>query len=142
MCFSTKIINAILCKKLIGKSKFLLVVDLKLNNFGLNKIIMKNHFDLKIDYNKRSVEINVQILSGELPKIIYSVKPKDEELIKHFNNVKQFYFHINSVITYNKLLEIKNYVIYDYIDPSIKNTDIAFEFAVWKNLLTYTIREE
>ena len=142
MCFSTKIINAILYKKLIEKSKFLLVVDLKLNNIGLNKIIMKNHFDLKIDYNKRSVEINVQILSGELPKTIYSVKPKDEELIKHFNNVKQFYFHINSVITYNKLLEIKNYVIYDYIDPSIKNTDIAFEFAVWKNLLTYTIREE
>ena len=84
----------------------------------------------------------MQILSGEHPKIIYSVKPKDEELIKHFNNVKQFYFHINSVITFNKLLEIKNYVIYDYIDPSIKNTYIAFEFAVWKNLLTYTIREE
>ena len=40
------------------------------------------------------------------------------------------------------VLNIKNYVIYDYIDPSIKNTDIAFEFAVWKNLLTYTIREE
>ena len=103
---------------------------------------MKNNFDLKIEYNERTVEIKVQILWSELPKIIYSVTPKDEELIKHFNNVKQFYFHINSVITYNKLLEIKNYVIYDYIDPSIKNTDIAFEFAVWKNLLTYTIREE
>lgn len=119
-----------------------MVFDVKLNNFGLNKIIMKNNFDLKIEYNERPVEINVQILSGELPKIIYSFKPKDEELIKHFKNVKQFYFHINSVITYNKLLEIKNYVIYDYIDPSIKNTDIEFEFAVWKNLLACTLREK
>ena len=131
-----------LSKKLNEKRRYLLVVDGKLNNFGLNKIIMKNHFDLKIEYNERTVEINVQILSGELPKIIYSVKPKDEELIKHFKNVKQFYFHINSIITYNKLLEIKNYVIYDYIDPSIKNTDIEFEFAVWKNLLACTLREK
>lgn len=131
-----------LCKKLNGKRRFLLVVDVKLNNFGLNKIIMKNNFDLKIEYNERPVEINVQILSGELPKIIYSVKPKDEELIKQFKNVKQFYFHINSVITYNKVLEIKNYVIYDYIYSSIKNTDIEFEFAVWKNLLVSTLRKE
>lgn len=45
---------------------------------------MKNNFDLKIEYNERTVEIKVQILSSELPKIIYSVTPKDEELIKHW----------------------------------------------------------
>jgi hypothetical protein len=100
---------------------------------------MNNHFDLSINYNGRQAEITVQVLSSELPKIVYSVTPKDEDLKKHFKNVKQFYFHINSEINYHKLLEIKNYVIYDYIDTEIKNADVLFEFAVWNTLLKYNI---
>lgn len=96
---------------------------------------MENYFNLTINYNGQQVEITVQILSSELPKIVYSVTPKDEELKKHFKNVKQFYFHIHSEINSHKLLEIKNYVIYDYIDNKIKNTDVLFEFEVWNTLL-------
>lgn len=100
---------------------------------------MGNHFNLTINYNGQQVEITVQILSSELPKIVYSVTPKDEELKKHFKNVKQFYFHIDSAINYQELLEIRNYVIYDYIDTKIKNTDVLFEFGVWNTLLKYKL---
>jgi predicted DNA-binding ArsR family transcriptional regulator len=100
---------------------------------------MNDHFDLSINYNGRLVEIKVQILSRELPKIIYAVSIKDEELKKHFENVIQFIFHINSEITDDNKLVIKNFVIYDYIEPEIKNKDIYFEFAVWNSLLFYNI---
>jgi hypothetical protein len=41
---------------------------------------MENHFDLSINYAERLVEIKLQRLSKELPKIIYAVWPKDEDL--------------------------------------------------------------
>ena len=100
---------------------------------------MSNHFDLSINYNGRPVEIKVLILSKELPKIIYAVWPKDEELKKYFENVKQFNFHINSEITSDNNLVIKNFVIYDYKEPEIKPKDVSFEFAVWNSLLIYNI---
>jgi hypothetical protein len=100
---------------------------------------MNDHFDLSINYNERLVEVKVQRLSKELPKIIYAVWPKDEELIKRLENVKQFYFHINSEITSDNNLVIKNFVIYDYKEPEIKPKDVFFEFAVWNSLLIYDI---
>lgn len=100
---------------------------------------MKNHFDLSINYNGRFAEIKVQRLSEELPKIIYAVWPKDEELKKHFKNVKQINFHINSEITRNNDLEIKNFVVYDYKQPENQPKDVSFEFAVWNSLLIYNL---
>ena len=49
-------------------------INLKFNFF------MNNHFDLSINYKGRQAEITVQVLSSELPKIVYSVTPKDEDL--------------------------------------------------------------
>ena len=98
---------------------------------------MNNHIDLSINYNGRKVEINVLILSKELPKIIYVVWPKDEELIKHFDNVKQINFHINSEITKEDNLVINNFVVYDYKEPKKQLKDVSFEFAVWNSLLVY-----
>jgi hypothetical protein len=100
---------------------------------------MNDHFDLSINYNGRLVEVKVQRLSKELPKIIYSVWPKDEELKNHFENVKQFNFHINSEITIDNNFVIKNFVIYDYKNPEIKHKDAYFEFAVWNSLLICNI---
>lgn len=108
-------------------------------HINLKLIFMNNHFDLSINYNGHHTAINVQVLSSELPRITYSITPKDEELKKHFKNVKQFYFHINSEINNHKLLEIRNFVIYDYLDNEIKKTDVLFEFAVWNTLLKYNI---
>ena len=100
---------------------------------------MKNHFDLSINYNGSLAEIKVQRLSEELPKIIYAVWPKDVELKKHFKNVKQINFHINSEITRDNDLEIKNFVVYDYKEPKNQPKDISFEFAVWNSLLIYNL---
>ena len=120
-------------------SWYSIICPIHLIHINLKLIFMNNHFDLSINYNGRHTAINVQVLSSELPRITYSIRPKDEELKKHFKNVKQFYFHINSEINYHKLLEIRNYIIYDYIDTEIKNTDVLFEFAVWNTLLKYNI---
>ena len=99
---------------------------------------MENYFDLSINYDGRLLEIKVQILSKELPKIIYAVLPKDEELKKRFQNVKHFYFHINSELNkVENILEITNYVIYDYKTNENQIKDIEFEFGVWKSLLKY-----
>lgn len=99
---------------------------------------MGNHFDLSINYDGRLVEIKVEILSKELPKIIFAVWPKDEELKNHFQNVKQFYFHINSVLNKaENILEVTNYVVYDYETEVNQIKDIEFEFGVWNSLLTF-----
>ena len=45
---------------------------------------MKNHFELSNNYKGRLVEIIVQRLSEELPKIIFAIWPKNEELKKDF----------------------------------------------------------
>lgn len=100
---------------------------------------MKNLFDLSINYNGRLLDIKVQRLSEELPKIIYAVWPKDEELKKHFENVKQINFHINSEITKNNNLEIRNFVVYDYKEPEKQLKDVFFELAVWNSLLIYNL---
>jgi hypothetical protein len=65
---------------------------------------MNNHIDISINYNGRQAAITVQILSSELPKIVYSVTPKDEEL--------------------------KN----DFETKILKPRDLEFEFAVWNVL--------
>lgn len=99
---------------------------------------MKNHFALPINYDGRTVEIKIQCLSNELPKIIYAVWTEDEELKKHFENVKQLYFHTNSKFKKaENVLEITNYVIYDYKTELNKFKDIDFEFGVWNSLLKY-----
>jgi hypothetical protein len=101
---------------------------------------MENYFDLEIEYNGRLVEIKVQILSKELPKIIYVVWPKDDELKKYFENIIQFNFHINSKLNkVENILEIFNYVIYDYKKEENQIKDIEFEFGVWKSLLAYNL---
>lgn len=100
---------------------------------------MKNLFDLSINYNGRLVDIKVKRLSEELPKIIYAVWPKDEELKKLFENVKQINFHINSEITTNNNLEIRNFVVYDYKEPEKQFKDVFFELAVWNSLLIYNL---
>lgn len=102
---------------------------------------MEKHFNKQIDYDGCTMEISVQVLSAELPKIILSVKPRDFELIKHLENVRQFYFHINSENIKENLLDIRNYVVYDYVDNVSRNTDIKFEFAVWKSLLFFDIKD-
>lgn len=52
---------------------------------------MNNHIDISINYNGRQAAITVQILSSELPKIVYSVTPKDEELKKDFENFNLYF---------------------------------------------------
>lgn len=97
---------------------------------------MITHFNLPIDYCGKTFKIKVQILSILLPKTIYVVWPKGE-LLKHFKNVRQMYFHINSEIYCKKKSELKFYVFYDYLESKVFSKDIYFEFAVWSSLLRF-----
>lgn len=101
---------------------------------------MENHRDLLINYNGRILAIKTQCLSKELPEIIYVVFPIDEELKKHFENIKKFYFHINSKLNkIENILEITHYVVYDYETEINQSKDVVFEFAVWNSLLKYDL---
>lgn len=94
---------------------------------------MENHFSLSINYDGRLIEIKVQRLSKELPKIIYAVWPKDEELKKHFENI-YLYFIIESEENKVGSSTILHTVKYDFKLDKFKSRDIKFEFAVWEVL--------
>jgi hypothetical protein len=98
---------------------------------------MNNHFDLSINYNGRQVEINVQVLSSELPKIVCSVTPKDEKLNFFFENFN-LYFIIETVRVQDFNYQISHSVIYDFKTKILKPRDLEFEFAVW-NVLTQLV---
>jgi hypothetical protein len=95
---------------------------------------MNNHIDISINYNGRQALITVQILSSELPKIVYSVTPKDEELKKDFENLN-LYFIMETVRDQDFNYQISHSVIYDFKTKILKIRDLEFEFAVW-NVLT------
>jgi hypothetical protein len=106
-------------------------------NFGLTYFfIMKNHYDLSINYAERLVEIKLQRLSKELPKIIYAVWPKDEDLKKYFEDIN-LYFIIESKKNKDDSCTILHTVKYDFKYNKFKSRDIIFEFAVWKALLFF-----
>lgn len=94
---------------------------------------MENHFDLSINYDGRFVEMKVQRLSKELPKIIYAVWPKDEELKKYFENIN-LYFIIESEENKVGPSTIQHTVKYDFKLGKFESRDIKFEFAVWEAL--------
>jgi hypothetical protein len=95
---------------------------------------MNNHIDISINYNGRQALITVQILSSELPKIVYSVTPKDEELKKDFENLN-LYFIMETVRDQDFNYQTSHSVIYDFKTKILKIRDLEFEFAVW-NVLT------
>ena len=93
---------------------------------------MENHFDLSIKYNERLVDITVQRLSKELPKIMFAVWPKDEELKKYFENINLYF--VKEEIKTNSYRTVWHRVLYDYNSKGISKTNLNFEFAVWEAL--------
>jgi len=96
---------------------------------------MKNHFDLTIKYHEDNMEVHLQCLSCELPKIMYFVSPKDEKLRKIFENFNLFFIQ-ESVNSDSGKRTIVYSVNYDYKSKNFnKYRDIEFETAVWKELI-------
>jgi hypothetical protein len=94
---------------------------------------LKNHFEFYISYDSRNIKVVVQKLSSELPRIIYAVWPKDEELEKYFGNVNLFF--IQEVKKNNAGKPIIWYKVkYDFKSEDNNVRDIEFEFAVWEQL--------
>jgi len=93
----------------------------------------KNHIELTISYANREVKVLVQKLSTELPKKIYAVWPKDEELEKKSGKVSLYF--IQEVEKENNDKPIMWYKVkYDYKSEDNSVRDIEFEFAVWEQL--------
>jgi len=94
---------------------------------------VKNHFELTVSYDSRDIKVVVQKLSSELPRKVYAVWPKDEELEKYLGKVNLYF--IQEVEKKNNDKPILWYKVkYDYESEDNNVRDIEFEFAVWEQL--------
>lgn len=94
---------------------------------------IKSHFELTISYDSRDIKVVVQQLSLELPRKVYAVWPKDEELEKYLGKVNLYF--IQEVEKKNNDKPIIWYKVkYDYESEDNNVRDIEFEFAVWEQL--------
>lgn len=94
---------------------------------------VKSHFELTVSYDSRDIKVVVQKLSTELPRKVYAVWPKDEELEKYLGKVNLYF--IQEVEKKNNDKPIIWYKVkYDYESEDRNVRDIEFEFAVWEQL--------